>query len=92
MVDAVKEVVEDRGKTYGSYEDVACTIKEFEELMGVNAVCDRYPPPQEHALRMIAVKLARLAKGDPTHADSFLDISGYAKLAYEDLVVGEKDA
>ena len=37
------------------------------------------------AVRMIALKLARLTNGDPAHKDSWVDIAGYAMLVVRDM-------
>lgn len=82
----VKNVLEQRGNTYGEFKDVARTTQLLYSLM-----------PDEHlkrthsmdmALYMIASKLARIANGDPTHIDSWVDIAGYAQLIVDEL---EKD-
>ena len=37
------------------------------------------------ALEMICTKMARIINGDPTYADNWLDIAGYAKLVADRL-------
>jgi len=36
-------------------------------------------------LQMVQHKIARVLNGDPTYADNFVDIAGYAKLVADEL-------
>jgi hypothetical protein len=37
-------------------------------------------PDMRESVDMIATKMGRIAYGDPSHLDSWVDIAGYAKL------------
>lgn len=70
----VDGVVGERGAVYGH------PFEDFSKVVGMaNALWGRGPKtPEEHALYMIMVKLSRLER-TPDHADSILDIMGYAR-------------
>jgi hypothetical protein len=86
VADEIEKTLNDRGETYGDYDQMSECITELQRMIG------RYQPKpahmtngQYHALGMIMVKAGRIITGDPNHKDSWLDIAGYAKLAAKDL-------
>ena len=79
----VKDVLEQRGNTYGEFKDVARTTELLSNLMP-----DKYSErthSMDMALYMIASKIARIVNGDPEHIDSWVDIAGYAQLVVNEL-------
>lgn len=76
-------VVSERGAVYGH------PLDDFGKVTGMAlALWGRGPQtPEEHALYMILVKLARL-EATPGHADSLLDIRGYVR-TYE-MILAER--
>lgn len=82
----VKNVLEQRGNTYGEFKDVARTTQLLMSLMPDNHVNRTHS--MDMALYMIASKLARIVNGDPTHIDSWVDIAGYAQLVVNELEKG----
>lgn len=82
----VKDVLEQRGKTYGEFKDVARTTELLMSLMPDNHVNRTHS--MNMALYMIASKLARIVSGDPRHIDSWVDIAGYAQLVVNELEKG----
>lgn len=82
----VKDVLEQRGNTYGEFKDVARTTQLLMSLMPDNRVNRTHS--MDMALYMIASKLARIVNGDPTHIDSWVDIAGYAQLVVNELEKG----
>lgn len=79
--ESVKDTLEERGKSYGSYLDQSCIAENLMTAIEQEKGWKRFPPTHRQAARMIAIKLARLLNGDPNHADSWHDIAGYATLA-----------
>lgn len=81
----VQDILRERGATYGNYLEestLAYGLQELiEKLDGEEraGIADALPD-QRLALRMIAVKIARLANGDINHIDGWDDIAGYALL------------
>lgn len=80
-IEKVRQTLNERQSQYGSFKDVADTTSVF---MGQFEL-DRMSNVQREALHMICSKLARIANGDPNHADSWHDIAGYATLVVDDL-------
>ena len=72
-----KRTIEDRGVDYGSprksFEGVA---KRWSMTLGVKVT------PEQVVMCMIELKLERLSD-NPTHADSILDIAGYAAILHD---------
>lgn len=75
----VSAVLSQRGSRYGRFIDVSAAYSHILEAMYSNGT-DRYSPSQTHAIDAIAMKLARIATGDPNYLDNWVDIQGYAKL------------
>lgn len=55
-----------------------------------SAYYDRRISPPEMVSMMIMLKLARL-KESPCHVDSWIDIAGYASIAYESILTEIED-
>lgn len=70
--DKVKAVTEERGKSYGSPKTGFQRAALLKAVVG-----DCKDPLARHVLEMLCVKIARLIE-TPSHADSWLDVAGYA--------------
>jgi hypothetical protein len=86
-VSGVDTVLDERESQYGSYMQSADTaIKIKSALHNAIARNDLHLyPDQLMSLDMIAVKLSRIANGNPAHRDSWIDIAGYATLVADRL-------
>mgnify|MGYP003112821769 FL=1 len=73
-------LIAERGKTHGDFSTRAGTAQALKEVMSRGANWDDLPPSQREALDMIAVKVSRILHGDPSLADHWDDIAGYALL------------
>lgn len=79
MNNSIHETIAERGKQYGSFDDVALMSQQLKGILqnshtSLSAV-------QQEAVEMICVKLARICAGvDPSYADNWRDIAGYAVL------------
>lgn len=86
LLDAAKVAVSDRGEAYGgiwqNHERIAVM---WTALLGINI------EPEQVAMMMAAVKLARLATS-PGHQDSWVDLAGYAATGSECLHERKKTA
>jgi len=85
-VDEVAEILQDRGTHYdnasGQAWELAGQVLRYMKTLGI---LDRIlNTSYSFAWFIILVKLIRIAQ-DPNHIDSWLDIGGYAKLAYDRL-------
>jgi hypothetical protein len=83
----VDAILNERGNTYGSFEDVANVAQEFKNIAydSLKARQRTIYADQAEALDMIFSKIARIVIGDPNHTDSWIDIAGYAKLVADRL-------
>ena len=83
------ELIKERGKTHGMFELTASLAVQLQELTRTKV---GEPPIMRHALDMICVKLARIVSGDPSHADHWRDIAGYASLIADEIAKREARA
>lgn len=82
ILNEAKQVVADRGESYGDARD------SFERIAALwTYLLDVDVAPHQVASCMIAVKLARLSN-DAGHIDSMIDIAGYAALWSECVEIG----
>lgn len=80
------KVSKERESEYGSFKVNACVSQGMKTL----ARNPEFSDVQQEALDQILSKISRLACGNPNHLDSWLDISNYARLAYEHTKKGQK--
>jgi len=79
-LNAASEALTERGSAYGD------AAKNFERIAAIWSVVIGQPiSTQQVALCMVGLKMARLVE-TPDHADSWIDLAGYAALGSE---VGE---
>jgi len=84
-VDEVDATLTERGEDYGNYANKAVFIQEVKYLMRSGPSWDTMDPDMRESMDMIAHKMGRIAYGDPSHLDSWVDIAGYAKLVSDRL-------
>ena len=83
----VDTILDKRASTYGNFIDVARMAQRLKNVAHT-AAGDQgktFAADQAEALDMIFSKLARIINGDSNHADSWIDIAGYAKLVSDRL-------
>lgn len=79
----VKKILDERGSRYGDFRDVADTALAIQnEIFIRGRIVDDI---HIAAIQMIAMKLSRIANGDPNYVDSWTDIAGYAQLVIDEL-------
>ena len=77
MLKAAAQTIAERGEVYGDpLTDMARIAGMWGSILGVEI------PPTKVAMCMVAVKLSRLTTS-PNHADSAIDIAGYAAILRE---------
>ena len=84
----ITEILEERGKRYGKFVDVAKATSAIQEAVFEQMELEKLntlAPDQSVALDMICHKLARIAVGDPDYIDNWIDIAGYAQLVADRL-------
>jgi hypothetical protein len=86
-VNRVDKVLDTRAEQYGSFMQSSDTVIRIKGIMH-NAIARNEVhlyPDQLQALDMIATKISRIVNGNPNHADSWIDIAGYATLVADRL-------
>jgi hypothetical protein len=84
----IDKILDERGKRYGKFVDVARATSAIQEAVFEQMELDKLntlAPDQTVALDMICHKLARIAIGDPDYVDNWIDIAGYAQLVADRL-------
>lgn len=77
---SVDATLTERGNRYGKFKDHAELSQKLKEAMYCADGWEYLSADMREALEMIQHKIARILNGDPTYADSWHDIAGYAKL------------
>jgi hypothetical protein len=78
-IGAAADLLAARQTTHGDFAETAAVAQTLKAAMRDRAAS--LPRAQREALDMIATKLARILCGDANHADHWLDLAGYARLA-----------
>jgi hypothetical protein len=79
------EVLNERGSRYGSFLKHAIITQRFKAVMSDTPNWIKLDDDMVEALEMVAHKMGRILNGDPTYADSWVDIAGYAQLVADRL-------
>lgn len=84
----IEDTLKERGSNYGTFEgnaqltqDLKSIYKEHIRAIGKQDL----PAIHQEAIDMIFHKLSRIANGDPSFLDSWVDIVGYAQLVVNKL-------
>lgn len=80
---SVEVTLEDRGKSYGEYADGTRIAMRLFDIVQSGPSYGEMNAGQQYAMFMFCAKMARLLNGDPNHADSWLDVAGYATLVHD---------
>lgn len=91
MSDNLEKTLDERGKRYGEFKDIAAISQNLKNCMqkfGDGSMWDRLSADKQESLEMIQHKIARILVGDPDYKDNWHDIAGYAKLAEDRCAVG----
>ena len=87
LAEAERIVTGDREEQYGPPEDNFALIAELWALylrrMCVSSGADVYIKPDDVAIMMVLLKIARTVTVDKPKADSYIDMAGYASCAGE---------
>jgi hypothetical protein len=84
---SVEQTLEARGERYGKFETQGKISQHLKEAMRHYPGWSNLTDSQRESLDMIQHKISRILNGDPNYADSWHDITGYAKLI-EDQING----
>ena len=83
--DKVEAILAQRGRNYGDYPQKAEFIQNMKLMVRMSQSWFKMDPDMRESVDMIATKMGRIAYGDPSHLDSWVDIAGYAKLVADRL-------
>ena len=87
--DQISQILDERGSRYGSFAthaNITMALKlNIHKHIKDHAKEDIITADMVEALDMICHKIGRIVNGDPTYADSWIDIAGYAKLVSDRL-------
>lgn len=73
-------ILKEREKTHGKFEDVARVAQEFKTTIWAMQETHGLPWLHKEALEMICTKIARIVCGDHNEPDHWLDCIGYSQL------------
>ena len=82
---SIHETLDERGKNYGDYRIQGAYSKRLKNIFSEGSSWDKLHEYQQDALEMIATKISRILNGDPSYADSWRDIAGFATLVEKEL-------
>lgn len=86
----IHELLEERSlicNRHGTFADAAATTENIKRAMRNR---DKRTDSMNYALDQIAGKMGRIDQGDPSYADHWRDIAGYATLVANELARGVK--
>ena len=83
MSDKTNDILKERAKTHGDFEDhakITQNMKSYMRSLDEGKAWDGLTFPMKESLDMIAHKIGRILNGNPYHEDHWADIAGYARL------------
>lgn len=81
----IENTLSERAGRYGDYTDNAAMSQSLKTAMRASPGWARLSASQKETLDMTSNKIARILGGDPTYADSWVDIVGYVTLVVREL-------
>lgn len=81
---SIENTLQERGHRYGDFSDHARICQKIKQAM-LTGNWERLSDIQKQSLEVISDKIARILSGDPSYADNWHDIQGYAKLVEDRL-------
>lgn len=79
----VKEILEQRGNNYGTYEDNSRFTQQLKQHVRAFETWPQLTYSQKESVDMIIHKVSRIVNGDYKWLDSWYDIIGYAQLVVD---------
>lgn len=81
-------LIESREKSHGEFEAQSECSQAIKELIRAGSSWDDLKVYQRESLDMVAVKMSRIAHGDPFDVDHWKDLQGYCQLVINKLMKG----
>lgn len=88
----IDQILEERGSRYGDFGSHAIITQNIKAAMRHSPNWAELPDHMKESLEMVAHKVGRILNGDPSYADSWVDIVGYVQLVVDTLEKGKSDA
>ena len=85
----IDQILEERGSRYGEYAEVSLVSQNIKSAMRHSPNWAKLPNDMKESLEMVAHKVGRILNGDPSYADSWVDIVGYTQLVVDRLERGQ---
>ena len=85
----INSIIEERGSSYGDFGSQALISQNIKAAMRHSPNWKKLPADMKESLEMVALKIGRILNGNPTYADSWVDIVGYAQLVVDRLERGQ---
>ena len=85
----IEQILEERGSRYGDFGSHAIITQNIKAAMRHSLNWAKLPNDMKESLEMVAHKVGRILNGDPTYADSWVDIVGYVQLVVDRLERGQ---
>ena len=87
MSDDIRETLEARGATYGSFDDHAAITQGLKDVVRTGKAWHSMSASQKECLDMVMHKIGRIVNGDPYYIESWRDCVGYIQLVIDELKV-----
>lgn len=84
-VNPIDSILKERGSRYGDFVGHAVITQKLKRVMASQPKWEQLDVDMKESLEMIAHKIGRILNGDPSYADSWVDIAGYSKLVADRL-------
>lgn len=78
---ATQALISDRQRTHGHFTDHARIAQNLKAAVCTEDMYKKLSATQAESIEMILHKIGRIVAGDPSFADHWDDIAGYAKIA-----------
>lgn len=88
----INSILEERGSSYGDFGSQALISQNIKAAMRHSPNWQKLPADMKESLEMVALKIGRILNGNPTYADSWIDIVGYTQLVVDRLERGQNAA
>jgi len=88
----INSILEERGSRYGDFGSQALISQNIKAAMRHSPNWQKLPADMKESLEMVALKIGRILNGNPTYADSWVDIVGYTQLVVDRLERGQNAA
>ena len=85
----IDQILEERGSRYGDFGSQAIITQNIKAAMRHSPNWNKLPNDMKESLEMVAHKIGRILNGDPSYADSWVDIVGYTQLVVDRLERGQ---